>query len=595
MSALSAHTPSRRWHTIRRVFAERRMLAMLLLSFGAGMPFGAIFGTLNAWLTEVGVTPAAIGTLALLALPYAFKYLWAPAFQRARAIPGLNWLGGRRSWLFVLQACILALIGMLSLSKPASAIGFIAVISLMIAALSATHDIILDAWRIEVARDDADKDLMSAIYQFGYKGAGFVSGFGALILASYVGWSLTYLCIAAFMGLAILGTLIAREPEVGRDVNASGISFFRSVPSRIATPATLVVAVGWGIAVAMIAMFVADALFLDKPVNGSAYVREQGPIILGLTVVLPAIVAAVLVFRFSAHAAELGGVSLSSGELRQERLRRPLFRAVLDPLMDMVFRLRWAVVLVLALTLTYRFTDAVWGSFAFPFYMGQDFGALGHSKADVAVASKLVGVIATLMGSAIGIVAIAFFGRMPVFFVGGVVAAVTNLLYADLAAGAQGMDAFLQFTGLGPPLQALAGWAAILSPEGAGADQGQRMARLMVTILAENVAGGLALVALTAYLTSVVSVQFAAVQYALLASLTNLIGTLGRPWLGSLIETEGYVTVFVATFWLGGVAVVLSALEWWRQAYEARMRDRQADAAGNSAELNRDTAATSSV
>ena len=90
------------------------------------------------------------------------------------------------------------------------------------------------------------------------------------------------------------------------------------------------------------------------------------------------------------------------------------------------------------------------------------------------------------------------------------------------------------------------------------------------------VAGGLALVAMTAYLTSVVNPRFAAVQYALMASLTMLIGTLGRPWLGEMIEKNGFHDVFVVTFWLGGVAVALSVLEWWRLAREARMKPESA-------------------
>jgi len=91
------------------------------------------------------------------------------------------------------------------------------------------------------------------------------------------------------------------------------------------------------------------------------------------------------------------------------------------------------------------------------------------------------------------------------------------------------------------------------------------MARLMIAIAGENLAGGFASVAVVAFLTSVVNPRFAAVQYALLASLTMLIGTLGRPWLGAMIETDGYYSVFILTFWLGGIAVVLSAFEWLRQ------------------------------
>ena len=128
------------------------------------------------------------------------------------------------------------------------------------------------------------------------------------------------------------------------------------------------------------------------------------------------------------------------------------------------------------------------------------------------------------------------------------------------------MDAFLQFTHLGAPLREFAGWAATINPDPVAPDQGQRMARLMMAIAAENLAGGFASVAIVAFLTSVVNPRFAAVQYALLASLSMLIGTLGRPWLGAMIESDGYYTVFIVTFWLGMIAVGLCVIEWIRQA-----------------------------
>ena len=155
---------------------------------------------------------------------------------------------------------------------------------------------------------------------------------------------------------------------------------------------------------------------------------------------------------------------------------------------------------------------------------------------------------------------------MPVLVAGAVLAAATNLLFADLSRGGMGIDAFLEWTRLAEPFRVFAGWAAQISPEGQGAEAGERMARLMIAIAGENLAGGFASVAVVAYLTSVVNPRFAAVQYALLASLTMLIGTLGRPWLGAMIETQGYYSVFILTFWLGGIAVALSAFEWFRQS-----------------------------
>ena len=547
-----------------KALRDRRMAAMALFAFAAGLPMGVTLGLLNAWLTKLGITPSTIGTLSLLTLGYSFKYLWAPIFQTAHPAPLTGFLGGRRSWLLLLQGIMVVLIAIFAFTNPAANIGLVALIALAIALISPTHDIVLDAWRIEVARSDEDKDLMSALYQFGYKSAGFISGFIALLVAARAGWTVTFLMVAFVLALSMIGSIIAPEPASSKKPNADRLSFLPSLPRSVSVPAVTVVSIGWLIGFVMILTFVMQALFSATPPSGGTFVRSEGPWIVGLTVLVPAIVSAVLVFRFGARAAETP-VRIAN-ETRADSVLRNLFRAIFDPLMELISRLKWGAVLVLLLALTYRFTDAVWGAFAYPFYLGDQFGALGHSLDDVAIASKFFGVIATILGSLLGAVLIAVLGRMPVFFVGGIVAAATNLLYADLAAGASVLDSFLEVSHLGPPLSALADWAAKLSPDVVAADQGQRMARLMVTIFAENLAGGFALVAITAYLTSVVNPRFAAVQYALLASLTMLIGTLGRPWLGEIIERQGYYSVFMITFWLGGVAVVLSIFEWIRQA-----------------------------
>lgn len=575
MSDTSAPTPHATPQESRAVRAlkalkDRRMAAMLILSFAASLPYGAVLGVLTAWLTEEDVGPAVIGALSLATIGYAFKYLWAPAFQHARDLPFLR-LGGRRSWLVLLQALIALLLGVLAFSNPSENLGLVAVIAFAITICSPTHDIVLDAWRIEVARSEEDKDIMSALYQFGYKFGGLVSGFVALMMAARIGWVAVYIMLAAFVALSILGSLLAPEPETEdmRTGRRERHSFQADIPNRIVKGAIATVALCWVAAFAMIGNFVVGSLILNNGVRGSTFVSQQGPLIVALTVLVPALVAAFLLLR---HKAETRIVDLSvAPPVGTSAMTGTLFRAIFDPLMDMIYRLRWGVILVLLLALTYRFTDAVWGSFAYAFYMGENFGALGHSADDVAIASKFFGVIATILGSLIGAVCISFIGRMPVFFVGGIVAAATNLLYADLAAGGAYLDVFLSVTHLDAPLVAFADWAAAIQPEEIvlPADQGQRMARLMVTIFAENIAGGLALVAMTAYLTSVVNPRFAAVQYALLASLTMLIGTLGKPWLGELMESQGFYTVFVLTFWLGGVAVVLSAIEWARQARTA--------------------------
>jgi len=227
-----------------------------------------------------------------------------------------------------------------------------------------------------------------------------------------------------------------------------------------------------------------------------------------------------------------------------------LYRAVMEPMMELIGRLRWVTILVVMVVLSYRFTDLIWGGFAYPFYLGENFGALGHTLTEVGFASKLMGVIATIVGIALGGLAMLRFGRMPVFFLGAVLAAATNLLFADLAMNAGFTDAVLGFTQLDDVFAAF------------GLDI--RMARLTSVIFAENLAVGLASAASIAYLSSIVNKDYAAVQYALLVSLVMLLGVLGRPTIGAIIETQGFARAFIICAWLGGIAAVLALIEWIR-------------------------------
>jgi PAT family beta-lactamase induction signal transducer AmpG len=233
-----------------------------------------------------------------------------------------------------------------------------------------------------------------------------------------------------------------------------------------------------------------------------------------------------------------------------------MFGAVVLPMMELIGRMGWATVSALLLILTYRFADSIWGSFAYPFYMGSTGGALGHTATEVALASKMIGVAAVIAGIVAGGVLVRLMGRMPALVLAAVLAAATNLLFADLARGAPSMDAFLGLTRL-DDLYAVTGLDL-------------RMARLTTAIMGENLAVGFASVVYVAYLSSIVNPRFAAVQYALLGSLTMLIGQLGRPAVGAMIEVEGFASVFVLTALLGLVPVGLSMFEWLRQSRETR-------------------------
>ncbi|MEO1188864.1 MAG: MFS transporter, partial [Pseudomonadota bacterium] len=476
------------------------------------------------------------------------------------------------------QVGIAALIVLLSFTNPVSSLGLVAVVALAIALLSATHDIVLDAWRIEVARDDEDLDLMSALYQFGYRIAGLLTGALALVAAERIGWPTTIGLLGVLMLLSMLGTFVAPEPKTQQTKNAGELARASHVSTKLRFQTSSTVILAWAIAISLLLAYMwsyltfttptpeqVEAGAASSPLSPSRFIRGQGPVIMGLTVILPSLIATYLLRRAPADSlrpAE-GGVFNKAADA--------VFGAVLVPLMDLVRRLGWAFILILALILTYRFADLIWGSFAYFFYLDDRFGALWMTNDEVAVASKTFGVIMTVTGAGLGAFALVFLGRMPCLFIGALIAAATNLLFADLAAGryiadtatfvpTEGGDAvmaFLSITGLDHVLN--------LIPPIFGLENRPELTRLMGAIAGENLAVGFASVASVAFLTSIVNPRYAAVQYALLASLTMLIGSLGRAWIGELIETDGYYTVFVTTFWIGMVPVVLVALEWLRQ------------------------------
>jgi MFS transporter, PAT family, beta-lactamase induction signal transducer AmpG len=588
MSETAAEAPKQAPRFVRamRALGDRRMLAMLLMSFAAGLPNGAVLGTLNAWLTEANVSPSDIGVLSFIILAYSFKFFWSPLFLQPRSpVPG--GLGPRRNWLIGFQFLIGALLFLLSQTDPARSVALVAFVALGVALASATHDIVLDAWRIEVARSDEDKDLMSALYQFGYRLSTLLTGAVALMMAEALSWPIIYMMFAGAMLLTMLGTFIAPEPEHAPPRPLGELARESRVPALLRRAVTGGLALGWLIAVGMILAFMVQRLSFTssmlpdgsqtQPPDPRVFTREQGPVIVSLFIILPTLAAAGLI----AWLRRRDGGTLAAGSDTSGlwgRTADALFASVLVPLMDFVRRFGWGLLLIFALVLTYRFADLVWGSFAFPFYLGLDYGALGRDYSEIAFASKTFGVIMTVSGSAIGALVLVFLGRMPTLVLGALVAAATNLLFADLAAGrfdaalglkettdpsagAAAVIGFLEATGLRGLFEAIIG---VFSPL-FGLDTSDGLVALTAAIAAENLAVGFASVAGVAYLTSIANPKYAAVQYALLASLTMLIGSLGRGWLGALIESNGFYDVFILTFWIGMVPVVLAGLEWLRQ------------------------------
>jgi PAT family beta-lactamase induction signal transducer AmpG len=191
------------------VFASFRMLVVLLLGFSSGIPLALTTGTLQAWMTDVKVDLTVIGIFALVGLPYQFKFVWSPLLDRY--VP--PFLGRRRGWMLIAQAALAAAIAVMAFSEPATHPGFLALMALLVAFFSASQDIVIDAYRIEVLKPD-ELGAGSSIYVLGYRVAMLVSGALALFLADHLAWKQVYLIMAATMAVGVVTTLLSPEPTM---------------------------------------------------------------------------------------------------------------------------------------------------------------------------------------------------------------------------------------------------------------------------------------------------------------------------------------------------------------------------------------------
>src|SRR5512142_961107 len=181
MLATAAKARPKGWRLLRAALATRKSATMLAFGFSSGLPFALLVGTLTAWLGEVGVKLATIGIFSWIGLAYSFQFLWSPVVDRMH-IPLLERLGRRTSWIALCQAIIAACMALLALTNPATAIGSFVLIAFVAAIASSSHDIAINGWRIDQADEKSSIELLSAIYQFGYRSAAIVGGAGALVL-----------------------------------------------------------------------------------------------------------------------------------------------------------------------------------------------------------------------------------------------------------------------------------------------------------------------------------------------------------------------------------------------------------------------------
>ena len=191
-----------------QILANRRISIMLPLGFASGLPLALTSGTLQAWLTVAGLDLKTIGIFTLVGLPYTLKFLWAPLMDRL--VP--PWLGRRRGWMLVTQMSVALGLAAMAMTGPGQRPEILGVLALVVAFLSASLDIVFDAYRTDVLLRP-ERGFGAAVWVNGYRCALLIASAGALLLADYIGWQNTYLLLAALMAVGVVTILVSPEPS----------------------------------------------------------------------------------------------------------------------------------------------------------------------------------------------------------------------------------------------------------------------------------------------------------------------------------------------------------------------------------------------
>lgn len=498
----SAAAPGASWGAAWRPLLDSRVIAMCFLGFSAGIPLLLIFSSLSLWLREAGVDRGAVTFFSWAALGYSFKFVWAPLIDRLPLPLLTRWLGRRRAWLLLSQLAILTAILLMAAIDPAQGDGSLtrmALAAVLLGFSAATQDIVIDAYRIESAETSLQA-LMSATYIAGYRVGMVVSGAGALFLAAALGSTAEHYVYAAwrwtYMAMAAAMGVGILTTILIREPVARGAAVRRYG----AWDYFRLVIVFAGGAVAFVGTF-----FLSGDAFASLVGAGRGPLV-GFLVESVHFLLAVL-------AAVLTGWLLVRLRVVNPDMARDTWVA---PVQD--FFLRYGgrtALLLLGLIGLYRISDVVLGVISNVFY--QD---LGFTKPQIATAVKTFGVLVSIAGGLLGGIMATRYGVMRILMLGAVLSAATNLVFVWLAW--VGNDATILYLAVG----------------------------------ADNLAAGLASAAFVAFLSSLTSVAFTAVQYAIFSSLMTLLPKVLGGYSGTLVEAIGYPVFFVFTT-LIGVPVLL--------------------------------------
>jgi len=473
-------------------YTRPKPLIMLSLGYATGTPFLLIGDTLTAWLRVDGLSLSVVGFFILVSFAYTLKFMWAPLVDRIN-IPFLTAkLGHRRSWMIVLQILMAAGLLGIAATDPKTQLVQMALFATLTGIFGATHDIVLDAYRIELANDTEEMGVMTAAYQWGFRTAFIVSGFVPLILASRVGWPIAYAVMALMLLIGWVTVWLAPKgpAHTPRPIHTEGMPVRR-----------LAEAVEWA---GRLLLIVIAAVIMGSGLTGNADLING---ILGLIHVGAETQAAFKATFTSKTIGWLLQIPFALGGLALMILSclplpwatRPgayFYGAFVEPLVDFFRRFdRWAL-FFFGLICVYRITEFTL-NIANAYYLD-----LGFSLDAVGEMRKGYGALMTMVGVVISGWLIARAGIRNSLVIGAIVGPFSHIGFMILGCA------------------------------------GHSFGALAMALAMDNIAASIQGTVLIAWMSTLVSPQYTAPQYAIFSSFYALLGKMVGSQSGRIVEAS---------------------------------------------------------
>ena len=404
------------YENLVKLYCNKKQLLIFIMGISSGIPLYLILSTLFIWLARENVDISTIGLFALTQIPWSLKFLWAPFIDNYK-IPFLcNFFGQRKSWLLLTQLNLSIFIICLGYSNPIDNLEITAIFALLVSFFSASQDIVVDAYRIEILNDNS-QGAGAAMTQFGYRIGGLLAGAGSLYLTTYFSWEQIFLLVS----LIILFLMV-------------------------------------------LIIFVIPSENIHKASN----------------------------------------------------------KNLITPFKEFILRNTFLKILLIFLFIFFfKFGDVIAGVMANPFYV-----KIGFTNIEIANASKVFGVIMTIIGVFTGGYLVKEVGILKALIISGFFQIFSNLLYVLL-------------NSVGPDIN-----------------------YLFLTVAGENFSGGLGSAAFVAYLSALCNKKYTGTQYALLSSIMGLARAILSSPSGYFVEAFGWSSFFIFSTFCGVPAILILLWMW---------------------------------